>query len=160
MHVAFSTLLSLCFSFLITTTAQAEEVFPNFCKPFAIKGESVLFPAGLPRIVMLHNLSESDLWVIHPASEKENNGGWSSRLEANLWSALALEKKAFELNCIESRPGHEQQVSCEQTLAICEWPLTKGPENNHGVFWAGENMPLTALTAYIGRHGFELPQKP
>ncbi|MDF1645614.1 MAG: hypothetical protein P1U61_01350 [Legionellaceae bacterium] len=92
-------------------------------------------------------------------SEKDNHAGWSSRLQANYWSALALEDKAFDLSCIESRPGHEQQVSCEQTLAACEWPITARPEKTQGVFWAGENMPLAALTAYISRRGFELPQK-
>ena len=159
MRTVFSILISLCFSLLIPTTTQAEEVFPNHCKPFTLKGESVNLPAGVPRLIMLHNLSEFDLWITHPLSEKENNAGWSSRLQTNHWSALALDKKIFELSCIESRPGHEQQISCEQTLAVCEWPLTKNSGAEQGVFWAGENMSLTALTAYIGRHGFELPQK-
>ncbi|MCH9756127.1 MAG: hypothetical protein K0U37_02905 [Gammaproteobacteria bacterium] len=149
----------LTFFFLITTQLRAEEIFPNNCRPFAIKGESINLPAGTPRLIMLHNLSKFDLWITHPLSEKENNAGWSSRLQANRWSALSLGKKTFELSCIESRPGHEQQISCEQALAVCEWPITARPEKAHGVVWAGENMPLSALTAYIGRLGFELPQK-
>lgn len=145
--------------FFISHNAYAEEIFPPACKAFAVKGESAKLPVGTPRVVMLHNISEFDLWITHTASANDNTEDFSSRLQANLWSALALEKKAVEINCIESRPGHEQQISCEQTLAVCEWPITSRPENMQGVFWAGENMPLSALTAYIGRRGFELPQK-
>ena len=105
------------------------------------------------------NLSAFDVWITHPASDATFDSGWSSRLQGNQWSALALDKTKIKLNCIESKPGHEQQVSCEQALAACEWPITSRPEHAHGIFWAGENMTLTALTAYIGRHGFELPSQ-
>ena len=106
---------------------------------------------------MLHNLSGLDLWITHPVSEADTAAGWSSRLQSGHWSALALDTTAFELSCIESKPGHEQQVSCEHALAICEWPITSSPEHTSGIFWAGENMSLTALTAYLSRRGFELP---
>ena len=142
----------------LTHNAYADEVFPAACKPLVIKGESVKLHSETPRIVMLHNLSVLDLWVTHPVSEGDN-AGLSSRLQTGLWSALALDNTSFELSCIESRPGHEQQVSCEQNLALCEWPITSQPENTQGVFWAGENMPLTALTAYISRRGFGLPSQ-
>ncbi|MDX2345322.1 MAG: hypothetical protein QNK11_00410 [Legionella sp.] len=136
---------------VITTAVHAEEVYPAACKPFVIHGESVKFPAGTPRVVMLHNLSQFDVWITHSIE-------LNSRLQSNLWSALALDKHAFELSCIESKPGHEQQVSCEETLAVCEWPITTRPKHTKGIVWAGENMPLSTLTAYISRRGFELPQ--
>lgn len=156
-------ILFILFFFFYFDAAIAEshstEVFPSACKAFALKGEAIHIPAGNLRVFMIHNLSAFDVWITHPSSEENFDSGWSSRLQGNQWSALALDKKNLTLNCIESRPGHEQQVSCEQTLAVCEWPITSRPEHTHGVFWAGENMTLTALTAYIGRRGFELPSQ-
>lgn len=144
----------------VSTNTHAGEIFPNNCKPLVVKGELLVLPTGLPRLIMLHNLSSVDVWITHPMSGKDSNAGWSSRLQSNHWSALMINKKAFELSCIESKPGHEQQIACEQTLAACEWIPTSKPEYAKGVFWAGENMPLKALIAYINRHGFELPQRP
>ncbi len=159
MRYFFTLISSLTTIFFISQNAYAEEVFPPACKPLVIKGESAKLPGGTPRVVMLHNISEFDLWITHSASANDNTEDFSSRLQSNLWSALALEKESFEINCIESKPGHEQQVSCEQTLAVCEWPTVNRLENTQSVLLAGENMPLSALTAYIGRRGFELPQK-
>ncbi|MDF1683798.1 MAG: hypothetical protein P1U36_03985 [Legionellaceae bacterium] len=140
-------------------TAHATEVFPAACKAFTIQGENLTIPADNPRVLMIHNLSAFDVWITHPASDADFDAGWSSRLQGNQWSALALDKTKIKLNCVESKPGHEQQVSCGQALAACEWPITSRPKHTHGIFWAGENMELTALTAYIGRHGFELPSQ-
>ncbi len=156
MRTVFSCLLALCL--LGPTITRAEEVLPENCKPFSIRGESAHLPAASPRLAMLHNLSQFEIWLTHPA-ENEHDAPWSSRLQQNYWSALVLGTDAFEINCIESKPGHEQQVSCEQVLAICEWPLKQKEEKTPGSFWAGENMPMSVLIAYIGRHGFELPQK-
>jgi hypothetical protein len=140
-----------------TPLAFAEEIFPTACKPFVVKSESIVLPEGAPRLIMLHNLSELDLWITHPVSEADAASGWSSRLQSGHWSALALDKTAFELSCIESKPGHEQQISCEHTLAVCEWSITSSPEHTRGIFWAGENMSLSTLTAYLSRRGFGLP---
>lgn len=153
-------LVILSFFYLNIALAEAHpgEIFPAACKAVAIKGEAMRIPAGKLRVLMMHNLSAFDVWITHPASEA-NLEGWSSRLQGNQWSALALDETKLELTCIESKPGHEQQVACEHTLAVCEWPITSRPEHTQGVFWAGENMPLTTLAAYIGRRGFELPSQ-
>jgi hypothetical protein len=158
MRILLSCLIT-CLTLVNTTLTFAEEIFPPACKPFVIKTEAIHLPEGAPRLIMLHNLSELDLWITHPVSEANAAAGWSSRLQSGQWSALALDKTAFELSCIESKPGHEQQISCEHTLATCEWPITSSPEHTSGIFWAGENMSLSALTAYLGRRGFGLPSQ-
>lgn len=158
MRTVLPSLFSLSLCLLTPATTRAEEVLPESCTPYSIRGESTLLPAGTSRIVMLHNLSESEIWITHPA-ESEHDAPWSSRLQPNYWSALVLGENAFEMSCIESKPGHEQQISCEQTLAVCEWPLKQKEKKLQAPLWAGENMPMTVLIAYIGRHGFELPQK-
>ena len=140
---------------LIATNVSAEEIFPKDCKAFVVQGEQVQLPPLKNAVVMLHNLSNHDLWITHPSGEAGGaNAGWSSQLQAGNWSALAHSGKDFALNCIESMPGHEQQISCATVLAVCQWPNTQMPANTSGTFWAGENMSLSELMAYIERRGF------
>jgi hypothetical protein len=141
--------------FSIITHAAPEEIFPSHCKPFVLHGESSTLSAGTPRVFMLHNLSDFDLWI---TQQTANSADLTGRLQSNHWSALVLDKHAFTFNCIESKPGHEQAVSCEKTLAACEWTPQSLPKNKYPVFWAAEDMTLPPLIAYLQRLGFELPQ--
>lgn len=143
---------------LIASSVCAEEIFPAGCKPLMVHEELVKLSAKKPKLVMIHNLSTIDIWITHPVSEPSASAGWSSRLQAGNWSALALDEKSFELSCIESRPGHEQQVPCAGLLAACQWTPVKTPKSKSGgTFWAGEDMSLSALTAHVGSRGFVLP---
>jgi hypothetical protein len=138
-------------------TAHAQEVFPKECIPLLIDGELIAIPAADSRIIMIHNLSTVDLWITHPISKPGASAGWSSRLQSGNWSALSMNHAQFELSCIESRPGHEQQISCKHVVGVCEWPTSARPKKPTGIFWAAENMALSPLIAYIGRHGFMVP---
>ena len=142
---------------LVAINARAAEIFPASCKPLMVHEELVKLSTDVPVLVMIHNLSTVDIWITHPVSEPNASAGWSSRLQAGNWSALALDKKTFELSCIESRPGHEQQVPCAGLLAACQWTPVKTPKSESGTFWAGEDMTLSALTAHVGSRGFVLP---
>lgn len=142
---------------LVANNVNAQESFPAACNPVAVQKESVMLEAKQPRVVLIHNLSASDLWITHPVVDPGASAGWSSHLEAGNWSALVVDKKSFELNCIESKPGHEQQVPCAGMVAICEWLAVKIPADVKGSFWAGENMSLSSLTAQLGGHGYVLP---
>ncbi len=137
--------------------ASAETTIPASCKPVEVKGESVMLSAKKPLLVMIHNLSNSDLWLTHPVSEPSASAGWSSRIQAGHWSALALDKESFELSCIESKPGHEQQVPCEGVISVCRWSSVTIPTQMSGTFWAVEDMNLQALTENLGGRGFGLP---
>lgn len=142
---------------LFASVINAAETTPASCKPIAVQGESVMLSAKKPLIVMIHNLSNTDLWITHPVSEPSASAGWSSRLQAGNWSALALDKPSFELSCIESKPGHEQQVPCAGVISVCRWSTVTVPATAAGTFWAGEDMTLSALTEHLGSRGFELP---
>ena len=144
------------FFLLAFVGARAEEIFPVGCTPLVLHDEAIKLSAEKPVLVMLHNLSKIDLWMIHPESESSAHASWSSLLQAGRWSALALDKKLFELSCIESRPGHEQQVPCAGLVVACQWHNVKGPKKESGTFWAGEDMRLSALTAHVGSRGFIL----
>ena len=146
----------------LTWNASAEEVFPSRCTPLVIEGDLVIVPAAKSTVTMIHNLSSTDLWVTHPVTDPSASAGWSSHLQAGNWSALVLNDKKFELSCIESKPGHEQQVPCSSVVAVCLWQASSLPQKASDTSWAAEDMMLSPLIAYIKRHGFVLaaPTKP
>ncbi len=143
---------------LITAWAtHAKEIFPQGCTPYTVHGENVALSTNKPTIMMLHNLTNIKIWVTHYTSNAGAQAGWSSMLDAGKWSALALSphKKQFKLTCIESQPGHEQPIACQDVLAVCEWENSHTPENKSGTFWAAENMEMKPLKAYLQRMGFQ-----
>ena len=140
-------------------SSNAEEIFPPHCVPLLVANELLTLPAATKTVVMIHNLSNTDLWITHAAQDSGVSAGWSSRLQAGYWSALAFNGKAFELSCIESKPGHEQQIPCSGVLAVCQWTHVKMPPKTSGIFWAGENRLLSPLKAYIERRGFVLSEQ-
>lgn len=149
-------LVSICF-LLMSSWVLAESTLPAGCRPVAVQGESVTLKSQKSKLVFIHNLTNTDLWITHPVAEPSASAGWTSRLQAGNWSALAVDKPPFVLNCIESRPGHEQQIPCEGAIAVCQWSGVKIPGNEQGTFWAAEDKSLDALTAAIGARGFVLP---
>lgn len=148
-------ILSLILMFF-ASSAIAEEVLPARCTSLLVSGDLVVLPAAKSMITMIHNLSKNDLWITHPVTDPGASSGWSSHLQAGNWSALVLDGKEFELSCIESRPGHEQQVACSTVVAVCQWTAAALPEKSSGTYWAAENMTLSPLIAYIKRRGFVL----
>ena len=149
-------LFSIC---LLLSSAHlfAESTFPNGCQAIAVQGEAVAIKSKKSKLVFVHNLSKSDIWITHPVADPGASAGWTTRLQPDNWSALAVDKSPFIINCIESRPGHEQQVPCEGVIAVCKWSKVKVPASGEGTFWVGEDMSLSALTAAVGGRGFVLP---
>ena len=144
----------LVFLMVFACSPHAEEIFPAHCTPFVVDSEYVQLPAAKSMVTMIHNLSNGDLWVTHAAAAP--GASWSSQLHAGNWSALVLPEEPLELSCIESIPGHEQQVSCAGVLAVCQWPATTLPKKPSDTPWAAQDMLLAPLIAYIGRQGFVL----
>ncbi|MFJ1268527.1 hypothetical protein ACD661_08175 [Legionella lytica] len=144
---------------LSSSVSAAESKLPVGCQPVMVQGNTVTIQADKKALVFIHNITAIDMWVTHPVQNPGASAGWTSRLEGGKWAALSLEKGPFALTCIESRPGHEQQVPCEGTIAVCKWNKVKFPENAQGTFWAAENMSLPALKAAVGGRGYVLPQK-
>ncbi|HAZ7573639.1 hypothetical protein OQJ02_00455 [Legionella sp. PATHC032] len=144
---------------LLSTGLFAESTFPDGCRAVPVQGQSVTLKAKKNKLVFIHNVTNLDLWITHPVTEPGASAGWTSRLQAGKWSALLVDKAAFILNCIESRPGHEQQIPCENAIAVCQWKGVKIPASAQGTFWVAEDLSLAALTAAVGGRGFVLPEK-
>jgi hypothetical protein len=143
---------------IVLQPSYAEEIFPKGCRAMVVKDERVTLSAEkLPQLVFLHNLSAEDLWITHPVTDPSASAGWSSRLQAGNWSALVLGNSSFELSCVESKPGHEQQIPCAGVLAICQWKSIKISAEKKDTYWAAEDMALPSLKAHVGGQGFRLP---
>ena len=144
---------ALCLPALI----YAHGSLPKHCQALTVQGETVTIQAPKKGLVFVHNISENDLWITHPVADPSASAGWSTRLQKGKWSALAVDKGDFAINCIESRPGHEQQTLCEDSVAVCLWKKVKIPENQQGYFWVAEDLNLGALKAAVGARGYVLP---
>lgn len=137
----------------------AEEALPVGCRAISVQEQtSVMLKSEQPRLILIHNLSANELWITHPVIEPSASAEWSSRIQESQWSALFVQDKQFELSCIESKPGHEQQVACANVVALCSFDGITMPKTEHpATSWAAEDMPLSALIAYLGRMGYVLP---
>ena len=151
------TLFTILFC-LFSVNLYAQEIYPKNCVPWPVKEAQPIYTAAQPVILMLHNLSDHDLWITQPPSDRGVQAGFSSLLQSGKWSALILSQgnEKQTLKCIESQPGHEQEISCANVLAICQWLKAKLPEQTSGIFWGGENMNLAPLQAYLARQGYIL----
>lgn len=145
------------FLVLSSYVIASESTLPKGCQAVRVQGDIVTIEAKKKSLVFIHNLTSEDLWVTHPVTDPSASAGWTSRLQSEKWSALSLEKGPFILNCIESRPGHEQQVPCQNAIAVCQWKKAKFPKDAQGTFWAAEDMSLKALIAAVGARGFVIP---
>lgn len=146
--------LSLFILLIMNFLVYGQTTFPKGCNPVAVEGETIKLNIKEPVVFLINNDSDSVLWVTHPVDNPSASAGWSSQLEKKRWSALLVDKNKFELSCIESKPGHEQQIPCEGMLSICEWSKLKIPPVAKGTFWVAENMSLNALINHLGGKGF------
>lgn len=141
--------------FLLSSFTFAESTLPPKCKAVAVVGESVTVQAKKNKLIFIHNITNTDLWI---TEQSDDTSQLTGRLQAGKWSALGQTKGSLSLNCIESRPGHEQQIPCEGSIAVCLWDKADFPPNHErSNFWAGEDQSLPAITATLGAHGFVLP---
>lgn len=153
-------ILAFFFCSLWSFYIAAASTLPAGCQAVAVQGEVVTLKAKKSSLIFIHNLTSADLWVTHPVTNPGASAGWTSRLQGENWAALALSKGPFVLNCIESKPGHEQQVPCEGAIAVCKWTgkKVKTPARDRKTtFWVAEDMSLDALIAAVGARGFVIP---
>jgi hypothetical protein len=140
------------------TSLMAEEMYPIGCEPLVVDSENVELAADKYSLIMLHNISNNDLWVIQKLKADSAKSIFTGKISPGKWSTLVVNKKAVKFYCVESKPGHEQQVSCMDVLAICQWPKAIIPKKIKGISWASEDMEILQLIAYIERQGFKTLQ--
>ncbi len=151
-------IITLGILFLLMVKGYTQEVLPSGCIAVVIKSDIVTIPAEKYIFLFLHNLASNDVWLVHQPQGNDLQSNLTSKMSAGMWSALFLNKQPQEMrfNCIESKPGHEQKISCKDVLAICQWPNVKIPANKKGTFFVAESMDLSGLTAYSERNGYSI----
>lgn len=140
---------------LVSSNSIAAVHFPEQCHPVPVQGDSIVLDVKKGNLVFMHSIAKNDLWLTHPVTDPGASAGWTSQIQPDNWSALALDKSSFTVTCIESKPGHEQQIPCEGMVAVCQWDKIK--ISDKGTFWAGENKSLAELIAALGARGISVP---
>jgi len=140
------------------TSLMAEEMYPAGCEPLVINSENVVLAANKYSLLMIHNISSHDVWAIQQLKADSVKPIFTGKISSGKWSTLVVNKKAVKFYCIESKPGHEQQVSCMEVLAICQWPHAKIPKKIKDISLVPEDMEILQLIAYIERQGFKVLQ--
>jgi len=142
---------------MLAFSVSAENTFPKGCRAMVIHGEEITITAKSNRLIYIHNISSNNMWLTHPKKDPGASAGWTTRLQAGNWSALTIEKGPFILNCIESKPGHEQQIPCMSVVAVCKWKKMPAPKNDDvQTYWVAEDMSLPALNAAVDGRGFNV----
>lgn len=134
--------LALLFLFvtgMISSSYATNEGVPQNCKPFVLKHDKIIPSSTKTMAVMIHNVSDLSIWITHPTKNDSMSAGFNSLLEADHWSTLVISGKSFLLQCIESKPGHEQLIACDQVLTFCELISAKLPSQSSENYWAKEN---------------------
>lgn len=117
------------------------------CKPINLVKSTINLKEKLPNLIVIYNKTKTNLWITHPITNPSASAGWSSHLHPNKWSVLALNENPFELSCVESKPGHEQQISCLEVILLCKW--TKKTKlklkANENTYWFAEDLTKKQL---------------
>ena len=105
-------------------------------------------------LYLLHNISDKSYWLNHVMSEDPGaSAGWGSELDTDNWSAIAMNKENFEMNCITSGSGEVKDLDCKEVVKICKFEKPVFNSEDSGSFWVAENQPLTDLLDAIKNRG-------
>lgn len=104
--------------FFLFSTHVIAETAP--CQPLLLSTDPLVLTTQKPIQIFFHNISAHPVFVSHPLRPV-----WSQRIDADKWSVLLLTAKRLTVTCVESLPGHEQVVPCQQVLTACKRPSTE-----------------------------------
>jgi len=135
---------------LCSTYIHAKEYLPKGCQAIALEDKQIHFASKPQQLLFFHNITESEIWLANRETPKLTIG-----LQASCWNVLYMPIQEATWRCIQSQKGHEQQVSCKDVMAVCEWlaeaPKSLQTKNN---LWLVENQSITFAKAYLQRMGW------
>ena len=109
-----------------------------FCQTFTFTDTNIALTTNEPLVIVIHNISDKKVYL------NDNNTAIPSLIEKDRWSQFSLVKKSIVISCIESLPGHEQQVPCKEVISACQFPLKSKHITTTG--WLAENLQNSPLT--------------
>ncbi len=132
--------ISGLFYILLSTLTFADN-FIKSCKILSINNDNLEFNVNKSAIFFVHNITANDVWLI----ANNNAVNLNNKLIAKQWSALILTTHLLKFSCIESRPGHEQRLSCANLITVCQTTMKTAAT---ATSWDGKNMSKVALLRY------------
>ena len=94
-------------------------------------------------VLLLHNIHDE---IIYLAAA--NNPSLTVKIDPQKWSVLLPpHKQEVNFNCIESKPGSEQRISCKNLVQACRFDYGQGLENIAKGKWLLSDVTLDRVNA-------------
>ena len=108
--------------FFIALPAMALTLPPN-CKIMPITDGKVALTGEKDALFYINNAHANNVYLANPAQPD-----LTIKVSPHKWAVLALkEKSASQFQCVESKPGSEQQLPCTHLVKICKLEKLKLP---------------------------------
>lgn len=146
--------LLLVFIFLILNLCSnlvlAKEYLPTGCQAVALQGMNIDSIPTTKKLYFFHNISGKEIWLANRQSPKLTVG-----MQPEAWNILYAPQQPLSWRCIQVETGHEQQVACQEVMALCEW-AAQAPDslNTKSASWLVENQSILVAKAYLQRMGW------
>lgn len=162
MNFSITSLFMIASSLLLLATGcsggSSESDFPKGCtaQSYEFKGNNLILNESFSKqsLYLLHNVSDNSFWLNHVMSEDPGaSAGWGSKLDIDNWSAIAMDKENFEMNCTILGSGEVKNLDCKEVIKVCKFEKPAFNSEDSGSFWVSENKPLTELLQAIKSRG-------
>ena len=106
-------------------------------------------------VYVIENKSKKTIYINHPADHPGTaSAGWGTRLDAQKWTAIMLDRPNFAITCQNGLTGNPQSVvACKKVLKVSRFKPHSNNTNKQGSYWIGENQSLDKLLQTLNVRG-------
>ena len=140
-----------CSLMIMLAAGHAKEYYPRYCHAMVLNSRLFQLAAQKNQLINIHNISNTDIWLASVQFPR-----WTLKLLPGQWSVFYAPKQKLSWQCVESRLGHEQLVSCQDVLAVCQ--TNANPPQKEAMRidqWLLENKGIVTVDAYLQRMGWQ-----
>ncbi|NKB46524.1 MAG: hypothetical protein GKR77_01935 [Legionellales bacterium] len=138
-----------------------ESAFPLGCEPLVqfFKQDKLVLPVakGKPQLILIQNEKTPLVWLVNQPIKETKVTQWTSSLCQQRWSALIVQDETLNMACVESRPGSEQYVPCQNVITACIYPKLNTKKKSLTTGWLGENQTFPEIQALMFQQAIEIP---
>lgn len=127
--------------------------FPRGCEPQRNAKKNVTFEAKGQRLFYVHNQNAQTVYLAFINRTGTAHAGWTSKIDADKWSALTLDDRTLTFHCVETKPGSEQRVACRSVIGVCLQNNVQFDKNSQGSYWVAENEDLDLINEKVFARG-------
>lgn len=145
----------LFFFYLPLAFASTNDCLPT---PITLQDHTIIFPDQLskkpPQIYFIKNISSQSIFIDHKKIPTTGaSAGWSSYLRPGNWSAIALNKSRFALDCSMIQPGKVVTLPCTHTISVCTPFILLTKKKLKGSYWLAEDKEWETLIKTVEKKG-------